>query len=129
MLSKGVDIIVGTTGRILDLLERKHLSLQKIKLMVLDEADRMLNMGFEEDVEKIVKIIKTSVKKLQFLIFSATLPEWVRSIIDKYLNSSYKTVDLVQNLVNKTASTVKHLAINCPYVNRTPVLADISKLI
>jgi len=75
-LKKGVDIVVGTPGRILDHLRRRTLKLDKISFLVLDEADEMLNMGFLEDVTEIMK--KTSVEK-RTLLFSATMP---REIID-----------------------------------------------
>ena len=70
-LKRGVDILVATPGRLLDLLEQRTLSLKEIKILVLDEVDRMLDMGFLPDVRRIVE--KTSTKR-QTLLFSATLP-------------------------------------------------------
>ena len=70
-LKRGVDILVATPGRLLDLLEQRTMSLKEIKILVLDEVDRMLDMGFLPDVRRIVE--KTSTKR-QTLLFSATLP-------------------------------------------------------
>lgn len=86
----------------------------------------MLNMGFQEDVEKIMSnVTKDAKAKPQFLLFSATIPIWVKDVARKYLNQDYRYVDLVKDLKNKTSQTVQHLAINCPYTNRTNTLADI----
>jgi ATP-dependent RNA helicase RhlE len=70
-LKRGVDILVATPGRLLDLLEQRALSLQSVKILVLDEVDRMLDMGFLPDVRRIVEKIPTD---RQTLLFSATLP-------------------------------------------------------
>lgn len=64
-------------------------------------------------------------KKPQFLLFSATVPAWVQHTAKKYLDEGYKFIDLVKNLKNKTESRIEHLAIHCPYFNRTATLADI----
>ena len=74
LLNKGLDIIVATPGRLLDLINQGFTSLNKIEFFVLDEADRMLDMGFIRDVEKIIKILPT---KRQTLFFSATMPDKV----------------------------------------------------
>lgn len=63
----------------------------------------------------------------QCLLFSATFPSWVKRVAGKYLNPAFTLVDLVKNLTNKTASSVRHYAVFCPYMNRTSILADISK--
>jgi superfamily II DNA/RNA helicase len=65
--------------------------------------------------------------KIQSLLFSATIPDWVKKVSAKFLDPEFKVVDLVKHLKNKTATHVKHLSINCPYQNRTSILADISK--
>lgn len=74
-LRKGIDVVVGTPGRILDHLRRKSLRLGNISYLVLDEADEMLNMGFIDDVEEIIK--NTNAEK-RMLLFSATMPEKIR---------------------------------------------------
>ncbi len=81
-LKKGVDIVVGTPGRIIDHLQRGTLRLDRISYLVLDEADEMLNMGFLEDVQKIIE--KTSVDK-RVLLFSATMPPEIKKIAQKYM--------------------------------------------
>jgi len=77
-LRRGVDIFVGTTGRVKDHMERRNFDFSNLKFAVLDEADIMLNLGFKEDVEHIMKTIRMSdPKNLQGLMFSATVPKWV----------------------------------------------------
>jgi ATP-dependent RNA helicase DeaD len=76
------DVVVATPGRLLDHLSRKTINLSKIKLLVLDEADRMLDMGFIEDVEQ---IIKECPKKRQTLFFSATISSSIKSLANKYM--------------------------------------------
>ena len=82
LLGKGVDIIVATPGRLLDLINQGYCTLDKIDFFVLDEADRMLDMGFIRDVQKIVKILPS---KRQTLFFSATMPESVIKLAEKIL--------------------------------------------
>lgn len=125
-LRRGVDIFVGTTGRVKDHMERRNFDFSNLKLAVLDEADVMLNLGFKEDIEHIMKTIKMADPKgLQALMFSATVPKWVHQIATMFLKPGYQTVDLVSNLKNKTSRTVQHLAINVPFHNRVSALADI----
>lgn len=125
-LRSGVEFFVGTTGRVLDHIERENIDFSDIKTVCLDEADQMLNMGFQEDVEKVMNnVAKSNKNKVQFLLFSATVPPWVKDVAKKYLDSNYKFIDLVKDLKNKTSKTVQHLAINCPFFNRTSTLADI----
>jgi ATP-dependent RNA helicase DDX21 len=125
-LRSGVEFFVGTTGRVLDHIERRNIDFSDIKTVCLDEADQMLNMGFQEDVEKVMKNVESACSnKVQFLLFSATVPHWVKEVARKYLSQDYKFIDLVKDLKNKTSKTVQHLAINCPYFNRTSTLADV----
>ncbi len=106
-LKNGVDIIVGTTGRVLDHIERGNINFSGIKTMFLDEADQMLKLGFKEDVEHIMKTIKAKVgKNVQICLFSATIPRWVKMVAEENLKPNFQTIDLVKNLKNKTASTV-----------------------
>ncbi len=92
-LRKGVDIVVGTPGRIIDHINRKTLKLHNIQYFILDEADEMLNMGFIEDIETILE--KTDDDK-RVLLFSATMPERIRNLAKKYLNNP-KTILVKQN--------------------------------
>ena len=82
-LRKGVDILVATPGRLIDLIEHKDVMLDKIEVLVLDEADRMLDMGFSPQVQKILYRITAP---HQTMLFSATLDGAIRRIVDRYLN-------------------------------------------
>jgi ATP-dependent RNA helicase RhlE len=81
-LKKGVDILVATPGRLLDLMNRRLIDLSKIEICVLDELDRMLDMGFVEDVRKVVRVLP---KKRQTLMFSATVPATIKKLADTFL--------------------------------------------
>ena len=83
-LKLGVDIVVGTPGRLLDLLERKVLNLGDVKTVVLDEADEMLNMGFIDDVEA---ILSATPAERQTALFSATLPPRIRHLADRFMHN------------------------------------------
>lgn len=86
MLNEGVQVVVGTPGRVLDLIQKKNaLDLSHVKLMVLDEADEMLKMGFIEDVET---IMASAPEGCQKALFSATLPMEVRKLAEKYLQDA-----------------------------------------
>ncbi|MEI6056345.1 MAG: DEAD/DEAH box helicase [Lentisphaerota bacterium] len=81
-LKDGISIVVGTPGRILDHIDRKTLKLDEVKYFVLDEADEMLNMGFIEDVEK---ILQHTPKEKRVFLFSATIPDPIRRLAEKYM--------------------------------------------
>ena len=83
-LHRGAQIVVGTPGRVIDLLERGSLQLDRVKFMVLDEADEMLSMGFIDDVEK---ILSAAPRERQTALFSATMPVSIRLLIGKFLHS------------------------------------------
>ncbi|MFZ7120327.1 MAG: DEAD/DEAH box helicase [Eubacteriaceae bacterium] len=80
-LKRGVQIVIGTPGRIIDHINRRTLKLSNLELLVLDEADEMLNMGFREEIEKIIESVKS---ERQTLLFSATMPKAILEIINKY---------------------------------------------
>jgi len=80
-LKKGVQIVIGTPGRVMDHMRRRTLKLDNLKMMILDEADEMLNMGFREDIETILESIG---EERQTLLFSATMPKPIMDIIHKY---------------------------------------------
>ncbi|MBX6383392.1 MAG: DEAD/DEAH box helicase [Microbispora sp.] len=82
-LKAGVDVIVGTPGRLLDLVKQKHLDLGQITMLVLDEADRMLDLGFLPDIERIIKLVP---EKRQTMLFSATMPGEIVNLARRYLN-------------------------------------------
>lgn len=83
-LEKGVDLLVATPGRLVDLVERSRISLEAIKYLVMDEADRMLNMGFEPQIRKIVDMMNMPKKSVrQTMLFSATFPPEIQ--VEKYV--------------------------------------------
>ncbi|WP_457634662.1 DEAD/DEAH box helicase [Persephonella sp.] len=89
-LKKGKDVVVvGTPGRVKDLIERRVLDLSNVEIFVLDEADRMLEMGFIEDIEFIFS--KTPQNK-QTLMFSATMPPAIKRLAEEFLNPDYETI-------------------------------------
>jgi ATP-dependent RNA helicase DDX21 len=125
-LRRGVDFFVGTTGRVLDHIERGNIDFSSIKSVVLDEADQMLKLGFKEDIDKILHRVKQQCAgQLQICLFSATIPRWVRDVANQYMSKNLRVIDLCQDLKNKTAKTVAHLAISCPFQNRLSALADV----
>lgn len=87
-LRRGVDIVVGTPGRVLDHIERKSLKLEKISRLILDEADEMLDMGFIDDVEEIIRHTNPERK---IMLFSATMPERIISLAKRYMKN-YKVI-------------------------------------
>lgn len=115
-LKNGVDIFVGTTGRVLDHIERGNIDFRGLKTVVLDEADQMLKLGFKEDIDRILKKIKDvcDTNALKMCLFSATIPSWVKQLSRVYMKNP-RIIDLCHDLKNKTAKEVQHLAIECPY--------------
>jgi ATP-dependent RNA helicase DeaD len=81
-LNRGVDIVVGTPGRLIDLIERNALNIKHVRTVVLDEADEMLNMGFIEDVER---ILSDTPAERQTALFSATLPKRIRDLANRFM--------------------------------------------
>jgi superfamily II DNA/RNA helicase len=82
-LRKGVDIVVGTPGRMLDLVKQKYLDLSQVQALVLDEADRMLDLGFLPDIERIIQLVPV---KRQTMLFSATMPGEIMALSRRYLS-------------------------------------------
>ncbi len=102
-LKNNPQIVVGTPGRVLDLINRKALKVNAIRWLVLDEADEMLNMGFKEELDKI--LVTTPQAKRTFL-FSATMPKEVQRIAENYMNVSE---EISIGIRNSGADNVKHL--------------------
>jgi ATP-dependent RNA helicase DeaD len=119
-LRKGVDVVVGTPGRILDLIRRNVLDLSYINFLVLDEADEMLNMGFIEDIEE---IIKTSSSERQTMLFSATMPQEIRKLAKRYMKPETKHISIVKNTV--TVSTISQYYYEVKQQNRFESLCRI----
>ncbi|TMS13150.1 Nucleolar RNA helicase 2 [Larimichthys crocea] len=126
-IRNGIDILVGTPGRIKDHIQNNKLDLSKLKHVVLDEVDQMLDMGFAEQVEEILASSygKDSDPNPQTLLFSATCPPWVYEVAKKYMKPECKHVDLIGKKTQKAATTVEHLAIACHWSQRTAVLGDV----
>ncbi|OYU53861.1 MAG: ATP-dependent RNA helicase [Chitinophagaceae bacterium BSSC1] len=97
-LKRGVQIVVATPGRLIDLIERKAINLEQIKYVVLDEADEMLNMGFQDDIEFILK--NTPVRESTWL-FSATMPTEIRKVSKKYMKDPKEVTVGKVNTANK----------------------------
>ena len=83
-LKRGVHIVVATPGRLIDLIERKAIDLQKVKYVVLDEADEMLNMGFRDDIDF---VLKNTINRESIWLFSATMPPEVRAIAKNFMEN------------------------------------------
>lgn len=106
MLKKGVQIVIGTPGRIMDHMRRKTLKLDNVKMCVLDEADEMLNMGFEEDIETILKDVP---EERQTVLFSATMNKRIMGITKKYLKNPKKVKIQAEEL---TVNEIEQISIS-----------------
>jgi ATP-dependent RNA helicase RhlE len=120
-LQNGVDVLVATPGRLLDLCNNRALNLDKVEVLVLDEADRMLDMGFIHDIRKIVAMLP---RKRQTLFFSATMPQEIAQLAGQMLT------DPVRVAVTPTATTaerVEQRAIRVERAGKPGLLAEILK--
>ncbi|GJP86134.1 hypothetical protein CLOP_g16198 [Closterium sp. NIES-67] len=122
-LKRGVDVVVGTPGRLIDLIERGTLSLREVQFVVLDEADQMLAVGFEEDVERILENLPEGVN-IQTSLFSATMPSWVKKLSRKYLTNPL-TIDLVGEKEEKLAEGIRLLCVRAPNASKRSILVDL----
>lgn len=96
-LKKGVHIVVATPGRLIDMIERKAIDLQKVKYVVLDEADEMLNMGFRDDIDF---VLKNTVNRESIWLFSATMPSSVREISKNFMHNPQEITVGKKNTAN-----------------------------
>ncbi|PKL41306.1 MAG: DEAD/DEAH box helicase [Spirochaetae bacterium HGW-Spirochaetae-1] len=120
-LRRGVQILIATPGRLLDLMEQKYIDLKNIEHFVLDEADRMLDMGFIHDVKKIIAKLP---KKRQTLFFSATMPPTISKLADSILTDPERVS------VTPVSSTVESISQSLYYVdkkNKKPLLLHLLK--
>ncbi|MDD3172315.1 MAG: DEAD/DEAH box helicase [Herbinix sp.] len=120
-LQQGVDILVATPGRLNDLLNQKHVDLKYIKIFILDEADRMLDMGFINDVKKILS--KTPVNK-QTLLFSATMPPDIAKLSNDFLKNPVK-IEITP--VSSTVDTIEQYLYYVDKTNKKDLLLSILK--
>ncbi|KAL6647073.1 hypothetical protein ACP70R_014510 [Stipagrostis hirtigluma subsp. patula] len=123
VLNYGVDIVVGTPGRIIDLLRRGILNLSEIQFVVLDEADQMLAVGFDEDVEVIMENLP---QNRQSMLFSATMPGWIRKITNKYLNDPV-IIDLVGDSDQKLPEGISLYSIVSESYGKPSILGPLIK--
>ncbi|XP_044152375.1 nucleolar RNA helicase 2 [Bufo gargarizans] len=126
-IKTGIDILVGTPGRIRDLIQNYKLNLTILKHVVLDEVDMMFDMGFSEQVEEILSARYKSDPddNPQTLLFSATCPDWMYNVAKKYMKKVYEKIDLVGHRSQRAAITVEHLAIECNRFQKSVVLGDV----
>lgn len=96
-LRRGVDIIVGTPGRVIDHLQRKTLDISEVSYVVLDEADEMLNMGFVEDIETILKVTP---KERRVVLFSATMPAHIERLAKQYMKD-YEVISVASTQLSR----------------------------
>lgn len=120
-IKNGVDILIATPGRLLDLIGQGHLKINQIEIFVLDEADRMLDMGFVHEIKKILEIIP---KQRQSLFFSATMPKNIRKFSHTVLNRP-KEVSVTP--VSSTAETVEQFVYHVDKDMKVALLVSILK--
>jgi ATP-dependent RNA helicase RhlE len=120
-LRAGVDILIATPGRLLDLMDQRYVHLQHIKMFILDEADRMLDMGFIHDVKKVIARLP---EKRQTLFFSATMPKEIQSLANSILTNPLK-VEVTP--VSSTADTIKQEIYFVEKGDKKKLLVDLLK--
>jgi len=120
-LRSGVDVLIATPGRLLDLMNQRHVDISNIKFFVLDEADRMLDMGFIHDVKKVIAKLPA---KRQSLFFSATMPPVIVKLADTILVNPSK-VEVTP--VSSTAEKINQVVYFVDKENKKPLLIDILK--
>lgn len=118
-LRSGIDILVATPGRLLDLCQQGHVSLKSLEVFILDEADRMLDMGFIHDVRKIIAMLP---EKRQSLFFSATMPKEIQALADKILTQPFK-VEVAPPAT--TAETIQQCIYRCDKSEKKGILIKI----
>ena len=117
----GVEILVATPGRLLDHVEQKSINLSHVEIFVLDEADRMLDMGFIPDIKRIMALLPAGVKR-QNLLFSATFSNEIKKLADQLLNAP-ELIEVARR--NTAAETVTQSAYKCPQDAKRALLTHI----
>jgi ATP-dependent RNA helicase DeaD len=118
-LKKGTHIVVATPGRLIDLIERKAINLENIYYVVLDEADEMLNMGFKDDIEF---ILKNTPNRQSTWLFSATMPPEIRQVSKKYMKQPF---EITIGKINEGAANIDHQYFITSQINRYETLKRI----
>jgi ATP-dependent RNA helicase DDX21 len=115
-LKDGLDAVVGTPGRICDLLEKGALKLKEVQFLILDEADQMLDMGFQDEMQRVFDACPSSstTSPMQTLLFSATLPSWVQSVTSKRMRAPVVKIDLVGEGDVQASTDVDHMSLMAP---------------
>ena len=108
-LKSGVQIVIGTPGRVIDHINRKTLKMDNVKMVILDEADEMLNMGFIDDMEEIMKSIP---EERQTMLFSATMPPQIKKLSKKYLKEDAKHVAIARKELTGSTITQNYFEVN-----------------
>lgn len=121
VLKKGIDILVATPGRLLDLISQKHAKLGEVEYLVLDEADSMLDMGFIHDVKRVMSYLP---EKKQTLLFSATMPSEIDKLADTFLKNPVK---VIVTPVASTGDKVNQVVYFVDKANKSHLLLDIFK--
>ncbi|MFE9169346.1 DEAD/DEAH box helicase [Streptomyces kebangsaanensis] len=121
-LKKGVDVVVGTPGRLLDLAGQKKLSLKHVKCLVLDEADEMLDLGFLPDVEKIIDMLPA---KRQTMLFSATMPGAVIGLARRYMSQPMHIRATAPDDEGVTVANIKQFVYRAHSLDKPEVVARI----
>lgn len=129
-LKGDIHLVIGTPGRLLDHIRRGTIDFHKLSMLVLDEADQMLHMGFVKDVEAIIETIP---KKRQNMFFSATMPKEIRALASRYMKNPIEiivksqqiTLDEIQQLIIETTDRGKQEALRCYLDQYQPFLAII----
>jgi len=120
-LRNGVDVVIATPGRLLDLMNQGHLNIREVEIFVLDEADRMLDMGFVHDVKKLLSVLP---KKRQSLFFSATMPPEIVSLANSIL---FHPLKVSVTPVSSTVDIIEQSVYFVDKVNKNALLIEILK--
>ncbi|NBT07860.1 MAG: DEAD/DEAH box helicase [Chitinophagia bacterium] len=120
-LKNGVDVVIATPGRLLDLMNQGHLNIREVEIFVLDEADRMLDMGFVHDVKKLLAVLP---KKRQSLFFSATMPPEIVSLANTIL---FHPLKVSVTPVSSTVDIIEQSVYFVDKVNKNALLIEILK--
>lgn len=134
-LKAGLEAVVGTPGRLKDLLDKGWLDVSEVRHLVLDEADQMLDMGFQDEIKSIFQALKPQtsaakiddkdIKPLQVLLFSATMPKWCLDLSKSYMREDLVYIDQVGESKQKAVTTVRHVAIRGEWHNLGSVINDV----